>query len=137
MTFKNNRGELRISFENPTPGELTFESLGVTKTSADIDSGFIRIVFEMRQIKEDDLYKMPKIEIVYNESVAESRWVCEFNGEKLVDKIDHSGKATVLLLNRSKLENLIQHHENKLILHAEFSEEIELDLEKSNVVLFK
>lgn len=137
MKFKNNRGELRVTFEKSPEGRLSFSDMGMQEEAGDIDSGFIRLAFHMGQIEKDDLYKMPKIEIAYKESIHESHWIAEFNGEVILENTDHSGRKTVLLLNKKKMEDLIHHHQNRLIIHAEFSEEIDIDMDESNVVLFK
>lgn len=137
MKFKNNQGELRVTFEKSPAGKLSFSEMGMEDKSGDIDTGFIRLAFHLGQIHADDLYKMPKIEIAYKDSITTSHWIAEFNGEVILENTDHSGSRTVLLLNRKKIEDKIQHHENRLIIHAEFSEEIDIDMDESNVVLFK
>jgi hypothetical protein len=95
------------------------------------------MVFDFEGIGEHHYYKVPTIEIAYKEEVAETHWQCDFNEETILDKTDHHGHSTVVLLDRNKLSKLEHHHENKLILHAEFPATAHLDLDKSYINFFK
>ena len=46
--------------------------------------------------------------------------------QTILDKLDHHGTSTIMLMNRSKIEELVHHHENKMIIHAEFPESVHL-----------
>lgn len=80
---------------------------------------------------------MPTIFVQYVEEMEETHWQCDFNGETISDKLDHHGHSTLVLLNRSKLEKLEQHHENTLVLYAEFPKRVHLDAKESYVNFFQ
>lgn len=132
-----NQGEVIVKFTAPTKGKITFEELGITDDQLVLDGGFLRLLFDMEGISEHDYFAVPTVEIAYNEKVAETHWQCEFNGETILDKFDHHGNSTVLLLNRDKLSSLEHHHENKLIIHAEFPEKVHLSASGSYINFFK
>ncbi len=132
-----NQGEVIVKFTSPTPGKNSFADLGIKDEDLVLDGGFLRLKFDMEGIGEHDYYAVPTIEIVYKENCAETHWQCDFNDETILDKKDHHGNSTVILLNRKKLSELEHHHENKLIVHAEFPEKVHIDTEKSSINLFK
>ncbi|MEL6560568.1 MAG: hypothetical protein AAFQ94_20420 [Bacteroidota bacterium] len=132
-----NQGEIKVKFETPISGKVSLAELGIENKGKHLESGLLRLVFDMDGIGEHSYYQVPTIEIVYEENMAETHWICEFNGETLLDKLDHHGHSTVLLLNRKVLSNLEQRHENTLIVHAEFPQPARLDLQRSFVHLFK
>lgn len=53
-----------------------------------------------------------------------------------LDKTNHHGHSTVILLDRKKLTELEHRHENTLILHAEFPQTVNIDTEKSIINFF-
>lgn len=132
-----NQGEVKISFNNPVSGKVSLAELGVEDSNLVVDGGFLRLRFELGKEGENHFFSMPTVEISYLENVSETHWQCEFNGEVILDKLDHHGKSTVILLNRDKLESLQQRHENTLIIHAEFPESVHVDPKNSFVQLFK
>ncbi|MEX1001351.1 MAG: hypothetical protein WDZ35_04480 [Crocinitomicaceae bacterium] len=132
-----NKGEIYIQFTSPTAGKVSFKQLGITPEMTEVKGGFLRIVFDFEGMGEHDYFKVPTIEISYDREVPNTHWQCDFNGETLIDKIDHYGKSTIILLNRDRLDKLEHHHENKLILHAEFPEEVHLITEESSINFFK
>ncbi len=137
QTIEINEGEVLVKFNSPTIGKVSFKDLGISRDELSIEGGFMRIAFELGGIGTHDFVAVPTIEITYEETMGETHWQCDFNGETLLDKLDHHGNATILLLRRERLEKLEQHHENKLILHAEFPEAVHIDVENSFVSLFK
>ncbi len=132
-----NPGEIKLTFNEPTTGRTTFKELGLVPESVDLQSGMLRLVFDFDNIPNADWFKVPTIEVSYQEEVTETHWQCDFNGETILDKYDHHGHATVLLLNKKRIQDLMQRHENKLIVHAEFPQSVHLDCEGSFVNLFK
>lgn len=136
-TVDINQGEIKVNFESPTAGKRTFEELGIKDTDLSLENGLLRLVFDLEGIGEHSYYQMPTIEIAYKEEMAETHWICEFNGETILDKMDHHGHSTVLLLNRKVLEGLEQHHQNVLIIHAEFPKAANLIGADSYVNFFK
>lgn len=135
-TIEVNQGEILIKFKNDSNGRITFSDFGLSPEDLEITGGFLRIVFDMEEVISKDYYSVPTIELKFAENIGETHWQCDFNGVTILDKKDHHGNSTILLLNRTKIENLEHHHENKLILHAEFPEPIQL-LQESSVFLFK
>ena len=132
-----NPGELKISFETPSVGKQSFKDLGLESEELFIESGFMRMVFNMDKLRNPAFYNMPTIEVSYKENLAATHWQCDFNGVTILDKIDHHGNATILILQKKKLEELQNHHENRLILHAEFPENVHILPEKSYINFFK
>ncbi|SDL35129.1 hypothetical protein [Kriegella aquimaris] len=132
-----NQGEIKVSFNEPSSGELSFAELGLKNEELNFESGLLRLVFDFDQIAEDNYYQVPKIVIAYEENMSETHWICEFNGKTILDKMDHHGHSTTLLLNRKVLKDLEQHHENTLIVHAEFPQPANLNFEESYIHFFK
>jgi hypothetical protein len=132
-----NQGEVKVKFNSPSTGKVSFADLGIKKEDLNLEGGFLRLVFDLEGIKELDYYAVPTLEVSYDENVGETHWQCEFNGETILDKKDHHGNSTVLLMDRKKLAGLEHHHENELIIHGEFPEPVHIDIENSFINLFK
>lgn len=132
-----NQGEIKIKFSKPVAGKVTLAELGVKNEDLYLEGGNMRMVFDMEGIGEHHYYQVPTVEIGYRENVAETHWICEFNGETILDKLDHHGQSTVLLLNRKTLEGLEHHHENALVIHADFPEPVHISAEDTYVNFFK
>lgn len=132
-----NQGEIKISFTEPTSGKVSLKELGLTNADLEFDGGLMRIVFDFEGIGDHQYYKMPLIELSYQENMAETHWQCDFNDTTILDKTDHHGHSTIVLLNRNKLSELEQHHQNQLILHGEFPEPAHLIADKSFIHFFK
>jgi len=132
-----NQGEVNVKFTSPTKGKITFEELGLTDDQLVLDGGFLRLRFDLEGIGEHDYFAVPTVEVAYKENCAETHWQCDFNGETIVDKKDHHGHSTVLLLNRKKLSELEHRHENELVIHAEFPEAVHLKAADSYINFFK
>jgi len=132
-----NPGEIKLTFTDPESGRISFESLGITKDGLELKAGLLRLVIDLEGIGEHHFYSMPTIEMAYNKNVAETHWQCDFNGVTILDKFDHHGSKTIILLDRSKLESLEQHHQNELVLHGEFPEPVRIIPEDSSMTLFK
>lgn len=136
-TVDINPGEIKLKFNTPDAGKLTFEDLGLKDEQLSLEGGLLRLVFDLEGIGEHHYYKVPTVEVSYLEEVGETHWICEFNGVAILDKMDHHGRSTVLLLNRKKISALEHHHENKLIVHAEFPQAVHLLAKDSYVNFFK
>ena len=132
-----NPGELYIHFTSPTKGRINFADLGFTAENLLFESGFLRIVFDLEGIGKHEYFSVPTIELEYTENMAETHWQCDFNEETILDKSDHHGHATTILMNRAKLVDLEHHHKNKLVVHAEFPEVAHLIPENCYINLFK
>lgn len=130
-------GELKINFTEALTGKISFHQLGLTNDQLSVKSGFLRLVFDLSAIAELDYFAVPTIEFSYEQNLAETHWQCEFNGKTILDKVDNHGNSTVILLDRSKMSELEQHHENQLIIHAEFPGEVDFVAERSFIQLFK
>lgn len=126
-----NQGEIKVKLDEPTSGKISFLELGINTEGKTIESGLLRLVFDLEGIGEHSYYQVPTIEFFYEENMSETHWVCEFNGKTILDKLDHHGHSTVLLLDRKVLNNLEQRHRNALIVHAEFPQPAHLNLKKS------
>ncbi len=132
-----NQGEVLVKFTSPTKGKITFEDLGITDDQLVLEGGFLRLLFDMEGIGEHDYFAVPTIEVKYSEKCADTRWQCEFNEQTILDKTDHHGNSTVMLLDRKKLSDLEHHHENKLIVHAEFPSKVNLVAKECYINFFK
>ena len=132
-----NPGELVLHFEELQKGKISLERFGLTDEQLYFEGGRIRMVFDFHKMGSYPYYRMPTLEISYREEMGETHWQCEFNGETLIDKYDHHGHCTVILLNRNKMKALEQHHNNQLILHAEFPSPVHLSSENSYVHFFQ
>jgi hypothetical protein len=132
-----NQGEIKVKFNTPQAGKLSFAELGISEEAMSLEGGLLRLVFDLEGIGEHSYYQVPTIQFSYEEDMAETHWICDFNGKTILDKMDHHGNSTVLLLDRKVLNNLEQHHENALIVHAEFPEPANLNLADSYIHFFK
>jgi len=132
-----NQGEIVVKFTSPTAGKISFSDLGIKTDDLAFEGGFLRLVFDMEGIGEHSYFAMPTIQVAYKENMAETHWQCDFNGETILDKTDNHGNSTIILMNRKKLAELEHHHENTLILHAEFPEGVHIMAEESYINFFK
>ncbi len=131
-----NQGELKISLNEGLKGKISLEELGIENNTI-IEGGNLRLVIHLENIGAHHFFKVPTLEFVYNEKIGESQWQCEFNEATIVDKIDNSGHATLLLLKRDVLENLEHRHINELIVHADLPSDITLNTKASYIHLFE
>jgi len=131
-----NQGEVLVKFTKPVSGKVTFEELGLKDELLNVEGGFFRLVFDFGEIGEHHYYNMPTIQITYNKVVKETHWVCDFNRITILDKTDHYGRSTVMLLNRNKISRLEHHHENKLVVQAEFPEPVTIITKDSYINFF-
>jgi hypothetical protein len=131
-----NQGEIKINFSSPSAGKISFKELGIKDEDLVFKNGLIRMVFDFEGIGEHHYFKVPIIEFGYQENMAETHWICEFNDQTILDKTDHHGHSTIMLLDRKKLSELEHHHENKLIVHAEFPQGAHVLAEKSFINFF-
>lgn len=132
-----NTGEVKIKFTSETKGKVSFKDLGLEDEQLVLDGGFLRLVMDLEGIDNLNYFSVPTIELTYLENTSETHWQCEFNDETILDKMDHHGNSTVLLLDRKKLESLEHRHVNTLVIHAEFPEPVHLSAENSFINLFK
>lgn len=137
QTIELNQGEVKVNFSSPTKGKVSFKELGLKDEDLVFEGGLLRLVFDMEGIGEHHYYQVPTIEISYVEEMAETHWQCDFNEETILDKTDHHGHSTVILLNRKKLSSLEHHHKNALIVHGEFPGSVRLKAEDSYINFFQ
>lgn len=131
-----NPGEIKIKFDSPTKGKITFAELGLNSDDLNLPSGNLRMVFDMEGIGEHHYFQVPTIEVAYKENVSETHWQCDFNKVTILDKYDHHGHSSVMLLNRKTIAELEHHHKNALVLHAEFPEPVHINAEGSYINFF-
>lgn len=137
QSIKVNTGEVLVKFNSPTVGKVSFADLGIKNEDLVLNGGFLRMVFDLEGIGEHHYFAVPTIEVSYRENVGETHWQCDFNEETIIDKYDNHGNSTIVLLDRKKISSLEHHHENKLILHAEFPETVHIEVDNSYINLFK
>lgn len=136
VTTERNEGEVKVKFSAPDAGKYTFEQLGITANELQTHGGFLRLVFDFSGIGAHKYYQVPTVEIEYDKEVGETHWQCDFNESTILDKLDHHGHSTVLLLNRKKLAEAEHHHQNKLVVHGEFPEDVTISAAGSYVRFF-
>lgn len=123
--IERNQGELRLIFNEALSGRITFEELGLTDEDLVFESGLIRMVFDFEPTNGNRSFsQIPTVEFAYRENMGETHWISDFNGTTILDKLDHRGHSTIMLMNRDKIESLEQHHKNELVVHAEFPEAV-------------
>jgi hypothetical protein len=132
-----NAGEIKVQLDKQSIGKLSFAELGIKSDGNNLEGGLLRLTFELKNVAEQNYYQVPTIEVAYEENMSETHWSCEFNGKTILDKMDHHGHSTVLLLNRQELNNLEHHHENVLIVHAQFPTSANLNLDESYIHILK
>lgn len=132
-----NQGEIKITFSSPSTGKVSFKDLGIQDEDLNFQNGLIRLVFDFEGIDKLHYYQVPVIGIAYRENMAEIHWQCEFNNETILDKTDHHGHSSVILLDRKKLTELENHHQNALIVHGEFPEPAHLIAEECYINFFQ
>lgn len=128
-------GQIQLTMNQPVFEKFTLDASGLEEDTYKTKGGNVRIQINLGAIQNIHFYKMPVIELNYTEKIHESGWIVEFNGTNILEKTDHSGQATILLLNRSKMVDLVQRHENTILIHGDFSEEVELKKESSFQIL--
>ncbi len=137
QTVELNQGEIKINFSSPTAGKVSFADLGLSNEDLVFEGGLVRIVFDFEGIGEHHYFQMPTVGISYVEEMGETHWQCDFNGETILDKSDHHGHSTVILLDRKKLSALEHHHQNALIVHGEFPQAAHVIAQDSYINFFK
>lgn len=138
MPFKTeiNPGEIKIYFNEPRTGNISLADMGIKDEDLFFESGLIRIVFDFENIGEHHYFRVPTLEFTYTEEMGETHWQCDFNETTILDKNDHHGRSTVVLLDRKKLGELEHRHQNVLVLHAEFPEKVQLIADKCQAHFF-
>ena len=131
-----NQGEIKVNFSSPTSGKVSFAELGLSDADLVFEGGLVRLVFDFEGIGEHSYFQMPTVGISYREEMAETHWQCDFNEETILDKTDHHGHSTVILLNRNKLSELEHHHKNALIVHGEFPQAAHVIAKDSYITFF-
>ncbi len=130
------QGEIKIKFEKPVKGKVSLKELGLTEDSITLENGLLRLVFDMEGIGEHHYFQVPTITIAYKEEVGETHWQVDFNEQTILDKTDHHGHSTVILLDRKKIAELEHHHKNQLVIHAEFPQTVHVLVSESFINLF-
>ena len=136
-TAEREAGEIKVSFSQPNPGKLTFAELGLTEDQLKTKGGFVRLVFDFSSVGEHNYYQVPTVEISYDAEVGETHWQCDFNETTILDKLDHHGHSTVLLLNRKTMAAAEHHHINQPVVHGEFPQEVTIKANESYVCFFR
>ena len=95
-----NQGEVIVKFTTPVSGKVSFATLGIKKEDLILKGGFLRMVFDFEGIGEHHYFQVPTVNVAYSAQVADTHWQCDFNGVTILDKTDHYGNSTVILLNR-------------------------------------
>ncbi len=118
-------GQVKITMEKPVYTQFTLKDCGLEE-SYKVEGGNLRLKMDLGAIQDHRFFKMPVIQLNYENNIHESEWVVELNGENILETKDHSGHSTVLLLNRNKMTDLKHRHENVLLIHGDFSEVVSI-----------
>lgn len=135
-TTEINPGEIYVSFGRPLAGKLSLSELGVTDEDLTLDNGLLRLVFDLDSFRDFKFYRVPTLEFHYSEDTTETHWQCDYNDHTILDKLDHSGRSTVLLLKRNEISTFENRHDNKLIVHAKFGKPVNILANQSFIHLF-
>lgn len=136
MKIQEFDGELKVELKAHNEDRISFKDIGAKSDYYDVKGGNLRILIDIGPVEFDEFYRMPIAEFTYRDNIQESEWIVEFNGQNILERIDHSGHSTIILFSRNRLKELIQRHENKLIIHGDFSKEVHIDLAKSSFHVF-
>jgi hypothetical protein len=132
-----NPGEVKLIVNEATQGKKVYlKDLGLNTPELDLVDGNLRLVIQLNNLDENHFGGVPTIHLAYTTEMGETHWQVEFNGVVVLDKKDHHGHSTVLLLNKSKLNELAQRHENNLIVHGDLPSATHLNAESSYLQLF-
>ncbi len=131
-----NQGEIKLTLNEVNKGKVYLSELGLNEEHLNLEAGLLRFVVDLKNLDQAHFTAVPTIEFSYTESMGETHWQCDFNRTMIADKLDHHGSSTVILLNRKEMENLVQRHENTMIVHAEFPKPAVIDPTKSYITLF-
>jgi len=136
QTVEINQGEIKIKFKEPMKGKVSLKELGIASSTIALESGLLRLVFDLEGIGEHHYFQVPTMTITYEEEVGETHWQCDFNGETIADRTDHHGRSTTILLDRKNISELEHRHENTLVLRAEFPQTVTINTEESFINFF-
>lgn len=132
-----NPGEVKLIMNEAVQGKkIFFNELGLNTEQLTVVGGNLRLVIEINNLDENHFGAVPTIHLAYTEELGETHWQCEFNNQVVLDKKDHHGHSTILLLNKSKLNDISQRHENTLVVHGDFPSVTNLNAEESFLLLF-
>ena len=131
-----NQGEIKVNLTESNTGQITLASLGVTAKDLYLDGGLLRLTIELGAIPHNKFYQTPTAYIAYEEEVEETAWQCDYNNETVLEKTDHHGKSTVILINRNKLNELHHRHENTFVIHGEFPTTVHINPEETYIKFF-
>ena len=132
-----NQGEIIMKLLKANSGKISLKDLGLSDEDLFFESGLIRLVLDLEATNGNrKFFSVPTIEVSYKENMGETHWICDYNDETILDKLDHHGKSTIMLLNRNKLEAVEHHHKNVMVLHAEFPGPVHVIAEDSYLHLF-
>ncbi len=138
VSIEKNQGEINIIFNEPIPDTISFKDIGLSDEDLYFESGHIRIKFDFSKTNGvRKFYDIPTFRIEYYEKMSETHWICDFNEKTILDKTDHYGHSTVLLMKRKEIESAEHHHSNALLLHAEFPKPVHLKADKSDFHFFR
>lgn len=139
MAFRTERnpGEVKVFFNEPTAGKLSFAELGLEDADLQFEGGNVRLVFDFENVGEHNYFSVPTLNVAYTEEMGDTHWQCDFNKITILDKNDNHGKSTVVLLNRNKIAELEHHHKNALVVHADFPKPVQIVASDSHVTFFK
>ncbi len=137
VEVEQNQGEVKLKFNEAMAGKISLAEIGLTDDDLYFESGLLRLVIDLEETNGNrKFFGVPTIEMSYKENMGETHWICDFNEETMLDKMDHHGSSTIMLLNRKSLEKVEHHHKNVMVIHAEFPEPVHLKAADSFLHLF-
>lgn len=131
-----NEGEILIKFfDSVADGKTSLADLGLNDAALKVKGGNLRLVIEFNTLAGEHLYHNPTIIIKYDKNLHDSKWICEINGETILDKTDHSGHSTILLLSKEKIAKKLTAKNNKLVIHGDLESEVVISAAESSIHL--
>jgi hypothetical protein len=126
------QGEIKIIFKDVVSGKVSFAQAGLNDNDLVFEGGLVRIVFDFTETNgKRNFFSVPTLEVSYVENMGETHWICDFNEATILDKLDHQGHSTIMLMSRKKIQEHEHHHQNQLVMHAEFPQAVHIKADQS------
>ena len=130
-------GEILIRFEELASGKFSLSDVGFDDGDLTVAGGNLRLKLEFDSTGRAKFFRNPTFVISYDRRVKDVAWECEMNGDLLYSKVDHSGDVTVFTIDEHKLEHAVRKGRNRLIIRADFPEEVALKARESHFHLLE
>ncbi len=135
-TTEINPAEIYVTLKEPIAGKMSLHELGIKEEDLRLNKGVLKLVIDLNGFHDFPFFKVPTFEFRYEQETSESHWQCDYNDHTILDRIDHHGRSTILLLKRSELTLFENRQDNKLVIIAKFKEPAHILGNKSFIHLY-